>query len=809
MTARNPFRLSIIDRYIIREVIPPTVLGLIVFTFILLLQQIALLASVLISRGADLPTTLRLFLNLLPSIFAITLPMAFLLGVLLAFGRLASESEIVALRATGISPLQILRPVLALSLATGALTFYIMAVALPHANSTYRETFYTLMVSRTRAEMKPRVFTDDLVPGMVLYVSDIAADTGDWRDVFISDTRQPMKPKVMLARKGRLVIKESEKRIELHLENGIIYSHDPAHPDVDQRETFWRGEFPLPFEQLFPKVPLLKGDREMTLAELRQRVRELTQAEQHIEAGRFRVEFHKKFAIPGACLVFGLLGLGLSLGSRKEARSAAFGLSIAIIAVYYVFLRLGEQAGDTGMMSPFLGMWGANLILGGLAVGLIIMNQREAAFDPLDPAHYTGWIPRIKKRSGPPPVPAATAPRRSAPPLPRVLVRVPRQSFRLPGLPNILDRYIARQYLGFATMIIVGFWSIFLVFHFMDLFDDVQQNRVKGKVVFHYYTFYAPEILHMVVWMAVLVATLTTFGVLTRRNEITAMKAGGVSLYRVTLPVLMMALLCSLAVFVLGEYVLPYTSRIASRDFDEIKGRPPQSVSYLERRWIMGRDGRIYNYGYMSQGGKAGRPYVGTGGEDKLSDEVTLNELNVFAIDGKAWTMTERLYAGRARWMKGDYELDAAWRWRLGDPPQFERLDGLRTAEVEPPSYFKSEDRQTGSLRFRQLNQHIVSLEARGMDVAKLRVQLHKKMAFPMAPLVMALVAMRFSFSFGRRGTLFGMGIAIVIAIIYWACFMLFEAMGNNAVLPAPLAAWGANLIFGAVGLYLMLTVET
>lgn len=808
MTAPYPFRLSIIDRYIIREVLPPTGLGLLVFTFILLLQQIALLAGVLISRGADVPTTLRLFLNLLPSIFAITLPMAFLLGVLLAFGRLASESEIIALRASGISPVQILRPVLVLSAATGLLTFYIMAVALPHANTTYRETFYTLMVSRARAEMKPRVFTDDLVPGMVLYVSDIAADTGDWKDVFISDTRQPNKPKIMLARHGRLVIKEAEKRIELYLAKGVRYAHDPLHPEVDQRDYFQEGWFPLPFEQIFPKVPLLKGDREMTLGELRQRVRELTVQEQHLEAGRFRVEFHKKFAIPGACLVFGLLGLGLSLGSRKEARSAAFGLSIGIIAVYYVFLRLGEQAGDTGMLSPFLGMWGANLILGSVAVGLIVLNQRESAFDPLDPSHYMHWIPRVRKRSGSVPVPRPAA--RPAPPLPlpRVLIRVPRPSFRMPGLPNILDRYIARQYLGFASMIIIGFWCIFLVFHFMDLFDDVQQNRVKGKVVFHYYAFFAPEILHMVVWMAVLVATLTTFGVLTRRNEVTAMKAGGVSLYRITLPVLIMSGLCSLAVFVLGEYVLPYTSRIASRDFDEIKGRPPQSVSYLERRWIMGRDGRIYNYDYMSQGGAGGRPFVGSGG-DPMTDDVTLNGLSIFALDVKGWQLKERLYAARARWMKGDYELEAGWRWRLGERPEFEALQGVRTSEVEAPGYFKSEERQTGSLRFRQLNEHIVSLEARGVDVAKLKVQLHKKVAFPLAPLVMTLVAMRFSFSFGRRGTLFGMGIAIVIAIVYWACFMLFEAMGNNAVLPAPLAAWAANLLFGAIGLYLMLTVET
>jgi LPS export ABC transporter permease LptF/LPS export ABC transporter permease LptG len=797
------FRLSILDRYIIREVLPPTGLGLMVFTFILLLQQITLLASVLISRGADLATTLRLFFNLLPSIFAITIPMAFLLGVLLAFGRLASESEIVAMRASGVSPTQMLRPVLILSIAAGLITFYIMAVALPHANSAYREMYYSLVVSRARAELKPRIFTDDLVPGMVLYVSDIASDTGDWKDIFISDLRVPQTPKITMARRGHLVIKEKEKVVALYLEQGVIYTHNPQKPEVDKRDYFAWGEFPLVFEQIFPKVPLLKGDREMTLGELRAKVRELTEQGNLLEAGRFWVEYHKKFSIPAACVVFGLLGLGLSLGSRKEARSAAFGLSIGIICVYYIFLRLGEQAGDTGLLSPFLGMWAANLVMGGAAVGLLVLNQREAAFDPLDPMHYASWIPRIRRESGKPrPRPSRPAPVSNRT---RVVLRVPRDLVRLPGsIPSILDRYVSRQYLGFAALIVTGFWAIFFLFHFMDIFDDIQTNRVKGKVVLHYYAYYAPEILHLVTPVAVLVATLTTFGVLTRRNEVTAMKAGGISVFRATLPVILLGVLGSLALFAMGEYVLPYTNRIASRDFNEIKGRPPQSVSFLERRWIMGSDGRIYNYQYLSEG--APGPARGT---PPPGENITLNGLSVFELDPKTWSLRERLYAERARWTGSDYEIERGWRWQFVATPEFRGLQNVRTREVEPPTYFKREDPQLEGLRFNQLRAHIASLEQVGVDVAKLKVQLHRKLAFPLVALVMTVIGIRFSFTVGRRGTLFGIGVSIVIAILYWSCLAIFEAMGNNGLLPAPAAAWAPNLLFGAVGFYLMLTVET
>ena len=129
----------------------------------------------------------------------------------------------------------------------------------------------------------------------------------------------------------------------------------------------------LPVDEFFPdrkKLLLAKGDREMSLPELSDKVAEIrAQGKPRVEWGRFAVEWHKKFAIPAACLVFGLLGLALSLGSKKEARSSAFALSIGVIFVYYILIRLGEQAGDTGAMQPWIAMWGANLVLGAAGAG--------------------------------------------------------------------------------------------------------------------------------------------------------------------------------------------------------------------------------------------------------------------------------------------------------------------------------------------------------------------------------------------------------------------------------------------------------
>src|SRR5437762_188887 len=372
-------RPTIIDRYVVREMVPPTALGLLLFTFILLLDTISNLMRILVSRGADLVTVLKAFVYLLPSIFSVTIPMAFLLGVLLAFGRLASDSEIVALRASGVSPGRLLRPVLLLATVAGLLTFYVVGIALPEANQAYRELIFKLVISKARTQMAPRVFNDDLVPGMVFYISDISSGSGEWKDVFIHDSRTGSKPRLILARTGRLHVDESRKTVGLDLTDAIVYSFNQIDPSDFHLESMAAGYQPLPYETFFPNVALSKGDREMTLGELEDMVRSLKEhGKGRADWGRYAVEFHKKFAIPTACLVFGLLGRGLSPGSKKEARSAAFGLSILVIFVYYVLIRLGEQAGDTGLLSPFVAMWAANILLAVVAAALLRSEEHTS-----------------------------------------------------------------------------------------------------------------------------------------------------------------------------------------------------------------------------------------------------------------------------------------------------------------------------------------------------------------------------------------------------------------------------------------------
>jgi LPS export ABC transporter permease LptG/LPS export ABC transporter permease LptF len=810
-------RPRLLDRYIVREMVAPSLIGLLVFTFVLLIDQIPRLLAVLVARSADLSTILRVFLNLLPSILAVTIPMAFLLGVLLAFGRLASDSEIVALRAVGVSPMRLLTPVMLLAGAMTLLTFYINAVALPVANQAHRELVFSLIVSKARTDVRPRTFTDTLLPGqMMLYVQDIEPDTGVWKNLLIHDTRSAADPKLILAKTGVLVIDREKHSVRLELGAGSQHAFPARTPREYTRTTFSSMGFDLPVDEFFPdkkKLLLSKGDREMTLPELTRRVEDLKAlGKTRRDWGPFAVEWHKKFAIPAACLVFGVLGLALSLGSKKEARSSAFALSIAVIFVYYVLIRLGEQAGDTGAMNPFLSMWGANVVLGTIAVALLWLNHREAAFDPLDPAHYLSFVPTVKRQRAAQVAPAAAA-TQARPPRPVVVVRIPRLTLRFPSL---LDRYIARAWVSAVNMVLVAFMVIFFLGEFMDLIDDIQQHRVKGWVVFHYYAFHWFQIAFTVAPVAILVGVLITLGLLARRNEITAMKAGGISVYRAAGPVLGMGLISSLLLYGMQEWVLPTTNKAAAMDFNVIKGRPAQSSDQFDRRWILASDDRFYNFDYLVERDATRRPpraEPGPGGD------FTLYGLSIYDVDPESWDLQERVYAARAAWDPATrtYTLERGWRRSTGARSSFETFASQRVraigdgpgGELEPPPYFRREEKPSDTMGFGELRSYIASLEARGFDVSKLRVQLWRKLAFPLVGLVMTLLAVPFSFVVARRGALYGVGIAIVIAIVYWALLGTFEALGNSALIHPALAAWAPNLLFGAAGLYLILALET
>lgn len=515
----------------------------------------------------------------------------------------------------------------------------------------------------------------------------------------------------------------------------------------------------------------------MTPAMLLDQIAKFEREGNEAEAARYSVEYHKKYALSVVPLVFGVLGLALMLGGRRDSRSSAFGLAIGVIFAYYVVARLGEQAGDTRVLPPGLAVWAANIILGALAAFLLYRARKEGTVDPFS---FGGWGQRLAGwfRS------RGRSDARQRPSIGAHLV-------------GVLDRYIGREFLRMLFLATIALLILPILLEFMDLLDDVQQNRVKGITMGAYFLYNLPFYLFsQILPMAVLVATLATYGIMARQNEVTAMKSTGISIYRGAVPGLVIAALVSSVMFAGNDWLVPPNRRLAQREHDIIKGRPPRSNTALDRRMALGSDGRFYTYDQIAPSTDPG--------------SVIFRGLSVLDIDPKTWTLREHLMADEVRWDGRLYELSEGFRRTFTGGSAADRLiDNVRSAEIDPPTYFKKEERTAEELSYADLRTHIESIEGLGLDGTSLRVGLHRKISYPAMCIVMAFVGLPFSLLVGRRGALFGVGVALFLAAFYQVCFVFSEALGRYGYLPPVLAAWAPNLAFVGLGSLFVLSVDT
>jgi len=326
--------LRIIDRYLLRELIAPFTIALLMLTFALEIPTIIQQGEGLIAKGVAWGIVARVLVTLVPQALGITIPMALLVGMLIALGRLSGDREIVALEACGVSLARLLRPLILFALLCTAATAYVMIVALPAANQAFREIIFRVVTSMAESEVKPRVFFQNF-PNVVIYAREVTPGLG-WSDVVVADNSTPDDPKLYLARKGRVLIDAGKKTVQLVLEDGTSHSVKLNEPDRYQLLQFQQTVITVDPNSVFPREGPVKGDREMTIAELKARMAELERV--HTFPHNQIMEWQKKFSIPAACLVFMMIALGLGVSNRRDGKLASFVLGVAVVFVYYLVM---------------------------------------------------------------------------------------------------------------------------------------------------------------------------------------------------------------------------------------------------------------------------------------------------------------------------------------------------------------------------------------------------------------------------------------------------------------------------------------
>jgi lipopolysaccharide export system permease protein len=365
--------------YIIKEITPIFLISLMTFTVIILMDKILKMIEMIVSRGVGLGKILQLLFFLSPSFLVFTIPMAFLVGTLLTFGRLSGDSEITAFKASGISLYQLFFPILLFSVAAYLLTTFLVIYGLPWGNRGFKATLYLIAQTKADVEVKERIF-NDAFDGLVVYVEKVPIQGKKMEGILIYDERDKEKLNTIFARDGFLISNPQTQSVTLRLRDGDIHRYEPK-AKTYQRARFETYDLKLELAKAFTAFKKRLRPHEMSIDELHDEI--VKKQAKGQEVTDLYLELHKRFAIPFSCVVFGLVGVPLGIQPRRSGRSYGFVFSILIILGYYIALTTFEMFAMRKIIPPFVACWAPNLLFGSLGVYLLVMAAREASFKPL------------------------------------------------------------------------------------------------------------------------------------------------------------------------------------------------------------------------------------------------------------------------------------------------------------------------------------------------------------------------------------------------------------------------------------------
>ncbi|MDE3188307.1 MAG: LPS export ABC transporter permease LptG [Acidobacteriota bacterium] len=779
--------MRILTRYILGEVLSHTLIGCALFTFILFMPQLPRILEVVVRNSSTFTNVMEIFLFTLPNLFRVTIPMAVLVGILLGLSRLAADSEIIAMRASGLGIGYFVR-VASIVAVAGTLIGLVNAVYLaPRANQAILDMQRDLETSQASYEIQPRVFYEDF-RNRVLYVQDVRGGTGaaNWRQVFMADVSDPTTPLITTAASAT-VVNDSPQELLMRLRDGSEHETSAGQSQQYNISTFTSTDLPLTLSQQ-SNVHLGRMDTAIYALPMGA-LEKLTHGP---DAKRFQIELHTRFAYPTACLVLMLVGVPLGVVSRRGGKSSGIVFTILLVLLYYVLSYTGIALSKQNKLPPFLGVWMANLLFAG--VGIFLLWQMASGGRVLNAiTSLAVRIPNVRPAAKPNGGHLSVLFARLQP---RTARRASHSAF-----PRILDAYVIREFLNTFFLVLFGFVMLMLVFTFFELVGDILRNHIPLTTVGDYLINLTPSMLYQIAPLAVLIAVLVTFGVLNRNSEIIAMKATGISLYRLVIPIVSISAILAVSLFLFDDFYLPQANRRQEALRSTIKGRPPQTFLHPEQKWIFGQahpgePARIFYYQFFDP------------------DRNEFANLSVFEFDPSTFSLSRRIFATRVFWDDDAHSWSFQNGWERdfdgATVTQFKEFKGATYTEIhEEPNYFKKESLQSQEMNFSQLRRYIGDLRQSGFDTMRLRVALWQKLSYPLIAIVMAVLAIPFALSMGRRGSLTGIAVAIAVALTYYVVNGLFGAMGNVNYLPAALAAWAPVVLFGLTGGYLLLRTPT
>ena len=767
--------IRILDRYVARELWPPFAISVVVFTFFLVIDRVYQLTDLVIGKQVPVRMVLSLLLYLLPPLLSLSLPIAVLMAVLIAVGRLSADLEVAALKASGVSPARLFRPFLAAGIIASALIAWLTLVVNPWASAAFQRQLFRILETQATAGIQERAFTSTF-GRIVLYVEEVSPSQVALKGLLASDERDPALSRIIVAREGRVLSDSERRRLTLRFIDGTINESDVADPRRFRYTTFTLYDMNLPLSSpAATSEQQAKPEKEMPLRGLIA----AAEAKDRAKAAPFLVELHKRFALPMAAVVFVLVGFPLGIRSHRGGRVVAITSSFAIVISYYILSTALEGPALGGRLPVWLAIWLPNTIF--VVIGLALLRAVTTGVPTgwLDLFwRVVGWLPQGRRERG----------RRASGWSARLRVRGPR------GSSFIIDRYLMRQYLLLIGVGLLVGAAFSVIVDLVQSLDRFLRAKPPWTYITQHFLYLVPRELYKGLPLIMLVATVFLFVTLTRQRELDALKAAGMSLYRACVPILLIAFLMSVGALVFQETALPLIATKAEEvDRVKIRGFPPRHLQQQGQMWYRSSDRRFLKIG--------------------LLDPVARSLDSLIVLDlTPDFRLIDRLDVRRAQWVSGGWEMWGGIARQIG-PSQQVQSRSFDHRVMELPEHiddFIRVQKLPDAMSFLELRAYVAKLRDGGHQVETYLVQLYSKLSFPLVHLIMALVAIPFALAAPRSGgRAVGIGVAIVVAVAYWLVHSVALAFARADLLPPALAAWSANIIFTGLGTALLLGAKT
>jgi lipopolysaccharide export system permease protein len=365
---------KIIDRYIFKEIASPFIIILFVLTFVMLMGKIMQIMDLFVNKGVGFFAIAKIIIFLLPNFMLFTIPIALLISILIAMGRLSSDNEITALKTSGISLMQMYYPVAIASLIAFIFTIIMSYFIVPQSNFATRRLLFNVAQEKANIGIKERVFNDNF-KDFLIYAKKISLNNNYMEGVIVSDKRMIGKQNTIFAEKAFLVSDPESMKVKLKMENGSIHT---VSPDL---KNYRKIDFKSYDINLDLSVAIANFDKsaksstDMTMSELLEKIKKPGMDGKDIR--ELYIEAHKKFSTPLACIFFGLLALPLGIRSHRSVKSKGFAIGLIIVCFYYLLRIGGEAFAETGYVPVAIGVWMPNILFALIGICLFYMTSKE------------------------------------------------------------------------------------------------------------------------------------------------------------------------------------------------------------------------------------------------------------------------------------------------------------------------------------------------------------------------------------------------------------------------------------------------